>query len=417
MPPRPDFSQEAYLEGLREQQEAKRRAQAEDKLRDRQANLAHMANDDMAGGRGGQSFDPFLREQASRINGAARQLGVDFSSEPVASSAQAAMQQAMPAQGGAIIGAGNRDVSSLFGPRGGAAVPIAPPAQPPRDLSQMSERDRAWEQKRLARLARQQGGQAPAPPVAVSNGGGSARDAAYEAKLRARQERMAGEQQQAPPPQRPLLPQQPQYQEQSPQYEEPPPRQQPPPPQQQRQEPPPQYRQYQEPEPEPFGGRGGRGGRGGAAPDERYSDAPPRPEVGRSDARRQQQEYAAALQQQQQEKAQRDRENRELQRAPGGGGNVDAQADLRRRQQAEYARDLEEQMAAKGQREQQARRGGGGGGGDIFGGGGDGGDARRRQQQAYAHDLEQQVAAKERRDQQERRGGDAGECTTWIDQR
>ena len=51
-----------------------------------------MANDDMAGGRGGQSLDPFLREQASRINGAARQLGVDFSSEPVASSAQAASE-------------------------------------------------------------------------------------------------------------------------------------------------------------------------------------------------------------------------------------------------------------------------------------------------------------------------------------
>ena len=85
-----DFSKEAYLEGLREQKEAKRRAQEEDKLRDRAANLAHMANNNMAGGAGARSLDPFLREQGARLNAEARHAGLDFSREPPAASSDVA---------------------------------------------------------------------------------------------------------------------------------------------------------------------------------------------------------------------------------------------------------------------------------------------------------------------------------------
>eukprot|EP00966_Prymnesium_polylepis_P275171 6357999-Prymnesium_polylepis.1 len=174
-----DFSQEAYLAGLSEQREAKERAKAEDRLRDRAANLAHMANDGMAGGRGGPQLDPFLREQGARLNQDARQAGIQIGGdEPVASSAQAAMQQAAPSGAAQIVpGGGGRDFSSLLAP----APPVrAPAAPPPPDMSEMSERDRAWEQKRLARLAKQQGGAAPAQPAAATGGamgGVSARDA------------------------------------------------------------------------------------------------------------------------------------------------------------------------------------------------------------------------------------------------
>ncbi|KAL3920768.1 MAG: hypothetical protein SGPRY_005134, partial [Prymnesium sp.] len=430
-------SQEAYLASLQEQREAKIRSQAEDRLRDRAANLAHMANDPHARGGG---TDPFLAEQEELLQGEARQLGVNIDREPPASSAQAAMQQAATPLGSAMIVAGEGNFSHLFAPS--APAPVIRTQHAAVDTSGMSARERAWEQKRLARLAKhaqegvgttgrkEEGREGSAAHSGlVGSAPKTAREAAFDAKLRARKERqVAGDQPQSHNPndaredthqyqhasqnpgpryeqsncvpysqeqalsQQHVEPSQPHhFQTSSQQYQHSAPQQKP---------------------PHPYDAN--RPGRIDAAVDDRYNGGP-QDALPSQNVRQQQEGYASALLQQQLEKEEKAK-GRNANQDEGGDGVLfprvaDLPEDPRRRRQQEYASDLQQQVVEKQQRGTKDRYMGGGGGAIVFGGGDDDGDASRHQKLEYAAALEQQKSERETREREsrERRMSTAGD--------